>query len=292
MKIGVSSYSYSRLVGQGKMSIYDVVEKAAEMGFESIEFAGIQPPAGETMETCAGRLRDLCARKGLLIASYTIGGDLLNGCGGNQEAEIERLKGEVRLAKLLNAPLMRHDATSGFIADHTGGRGFSDALPLLIKGCRAITSFAADLGLKTTVENHGFFCQDSERVERLVNGVGHPNFGILVDIGNFLCVDEDPAVAVGRLSSHISHVHVKDFHVKSGSGTNPGSGWFQSRAGNYLRGAIVGHGDVPVVQCLRLIRKAGYTGVLSIEFEGMEDVLTGIGVGRENLIRFLKSAQE
>jgi hypothetical protein len=44
------------------------------------------------------------------------------------------------------------------------------------------------------VENHGFFCQDSERVEKLITQVGKENFGALVDIGNFLCVDESPAL--------------------------------------------------------------------------------------------------
>ena len=36
-----------------------------------------------------------------------------------------------------------------------------------------ITEFAAERGIKTMVENHGFFCQDSVRVEKLVSGVAH-----------------------------------------------------------------------------------------------------------------------
>ena len=140
------------------------------------------------------------------------------------------------------------------------------------------------------VENHGFFCQDSERVEKLVNGVNHPNFGLLIDMGNFLCVDEDPTAALGRLMPYAFHVHAKDFHVKSGNEPNPGEGWFQSRAGNYLRGAIIGHGDVPIVQCLRLMKKADYDGVLSIEFEGIEEPLKGIAIGLENLRRFVRMA--
>ena len=41
---------------------------------------------------------------------------------------------------------------------------------------------------------------------------------------------------------------------------------------------------------LNLIQK-GYDGVLSIEFEGMEDVLTGIAIGQENLRRFVAMAK-
>ena len=66
-----------------------------------------------------------------------------------------------------------------------------------------------------------------------------------------------------------------------------GTGWARTRGGNYRRGAIIGHGNVPVVQCLRIMRNAGYDGILSIEFEGIEDVLQGIRLGLENLRRFV-----
>lgn len=290
MQLGVSSYSYSGLIRSGAMTQLDIIPKVKEMGFDVIEFSTFALPAGETPLSFAPRVREACDKVGLPIVNYTIGADFINGSNGNWQAEVERLKDEVRVAQILGAPGMRHDATGGFRADHVGPRGFDDALPTLIKGCRAVTEFAADLGIKTMVENHGFFCQDSERVEKLANGVGHPNFGLLVDMGNFLCADDEPALALGRVMPHAFHVHAKDFHVKSGSGPNPGSGWFRSRGGNYLRGSIIGHGDVPIAQCIGIMKRAGYNGVLSIEFEGMEEPLTGIAVGLENLRRYVAEA--
>ncbi len=290
MKLGVSSYSFSQLVGKGAMGFLDIIPKTKEMGFDVIEFSTLALPKGETPLSFAPRVREACDKAGLPIANYTIGADFLNGSGGDWKAEVERLKDEVRVAKILGAPGMRHDATRGFTAEHKGARGFDDALPTLIKGCRAVTEFAADLGIKTMVENHGFFCQDSERVEKLANGVNHPNFGLLVDMGNFLCADDDPAKALGRVMPHAFHVHAKDFHTKPGGGQNPGQGWFHSRAGNFLRGAIIGHGDVPIPQCIGIMKRAGYDGVLSIEFEGMEDPLKGIAIGLENLRRFVAQA--
>jgi hypothetical protein len=81
------------------------------------------------------------------------------------------------------------------------------------------------------VENHGFFAQDSARVEKLLNAVNHPNFGWLVDMGNFVCADEEPYKAVGIAAPYAFHVHAKDFHIKSGMLPNPGQGWFRSRGG-------------------------------------------------------------
>jgi len=268
------------------MSQLEIIPKAKSMGFEFIEFSGLSTPPGVTPDAFAPQVRDACAEVGLPILNYTIGSDFLNGSKGEWKAEADRLRDELRIAKILGATGMRHDATRGYPAGHVGPRSFDDALPTLIKACRAVTEHAADLGIKTMVENHGFFCQDSERVEKLVNGVNHPNFGLLVDMGNFLCADEDPAKAVGRVAPYAVHVHAKDFHVKSGSQPDPGKGWFRSRAGNYLRGAIIGHGEVPIPSCIGILKQAGYDGALSIEFEGMEPTLEGIAIGLENLRRF------
>ena len=290
MQLGVSSYSFSRLVRSGAMSQLDVIAKAKEIGFDVIEFSAFILPDGETPLSFAPQVRDECDRVGLDCVNYTIGADFLNGSGGDWRAEAERLKDEVRAAQILGSPGMRHDATRGFPPGHVGPRGFDDALPTLIKGCRAVTEFAADLGIRTMVENHGFFCQDSERVEKLINGVNHANYGALIDMGNFLCVDEDPAIAVGRLAPYAFHAHAKDFHIKAGSRPDPGPGWIHTRGENYIRGAIVGHGDVPLLQCLRILDKAGYDGVLSIEFEGLEDPILGIARGLENLKRLVHMA--
>lgn len=288
MKIGVSSYSFSQLIRKGEIDQLGIVSKAKEMGFDVIEFAGLMIPEGEEALSFADQIQKECKRVQIEVGNYTIGADFLNGSQGNLEAEIERLKGEVHIAQALGATGMRHDATIGYLGTYQGPRGFEDALPSLIEGCRAVTQYAAAYGIKTMVENHGFFCQDSERVEKLANGVNHPNFGVLIDMGNFLCVDEDPAVAMGRLMPYAVHIHAKDFHMKSGEKPNPGAGWFQSRGGNYLRGAIIGHGEVPVHQCLRIMKNHGYDGTISIEYEGMEDPIQGIQIGFENLVRYRK----
>lgn len=288
MKIGVSSYSYSRLVNSGAMLQMDVIAKTKELGFDVLEFSTIAVPEGRTLPDFARELRAEADRVGLEIANYTIGADFLNGSNGDLSAEIERVKREVDIAKILGAPGMRHDATAGFHSGDRRGKSFDDALPILVEGCRAVTEYAAKIGIRTMVENHGYFCQDSLRVEKLAAAVAHENFGILVDMGNFICADDDPGIAVGRLMPYAIHVHAKDFHLKRGGSPHPGEGWNVSRGGNFWRGAIIGHGDVPVVQCLHAMKRMNYGGVLSIEFEGMEDVLTGLRIGQANLRRYVE----
>lgn len=281
MKTCVSSYSYSKLLSDGKYNQLTVMQLAKDMGFDAIEFTDLQPPEGESEADFARRIKAESERIGLPIASYTIGADFLN--AESLEDEIERLKRKVDIAEILGVKVMRHDATGGYKTAEKAYKGFDQALPILAEGCRAVTEYAAAKGIATTVENHGFFCQESMRVEKLVNAVAHENFGLLVDIGNFACADDPSPVAVGRVANYAKHVHVKDFHIKSGNGFNPGKGFFRSRGGNYLRGAILCHGDIPVMQCLSILKSSGYDGYVSIEFEGMEDPVEGISTGLENL---------
>lgn len=292
MKIGVSSYSYIRLTRAGEMTLKDTIGKAKEQGFEVIEILGLssQAPDCNDPKALAAELREEADRVGIELGAYTVGADFLKGSGGDLAAEIERVKGEVDLAAIMGAPLIRHDASNGFPSDHKGPRSFENALPRLAEGCRAVTEYAAGMGIKTCVENHGRFCQDSERVEKLVVAVDHPNFGVLIDVGNFVCADEDHQIAVGRLMPYAFHCHAKDIHIKSGVLPNPGKGWGISRGGNYIRCAIIGHGDVPLLPCFRIMKQAGYTGVLSIEFEGLEDVMLGLEIGQANLRRLVEMA--
>lgn len=287
MQIGVSSYSFQRYFNDGRLDRLGAVGKAAEMGYDAIEFSGLGLPADDpACLELARQVRDAAGESNLPIWSYTIGADFLAAEGG-WEAEVERLRGELAVAVELGAPSMRHDATRGKGPEHWSDADFDAALGDLASACRAVTEIAADLGIRTMVENHGFFVQDSHRVAKLAEAVDHPNFGVLVDVGNFLCADEEPLDGVRALAGRAFHVHIKDFHRKPADGPNPGEGWMQSRGGNYLRGAITGHGNVDVPACLAALQVGGYAGGISVEFEGLEDNLQALPIALANLRRYV-----
>jgi len=288
MKLGVSSYSFWRYMQSGRMDLFEVIKTAAEIGFEGIEFSGYGP-SGEGVDPMemAKKVKDACAESNLTIMSWTIGADFLNPAGGGSvDDEIKRLQGQVDIAAALGAPKMRHDATGGFPGRKNDLTDYIEALPIVARGYAGVTEYAAGKGIKTMIENHGFFFQDSDRVEALINKVNNPNFGVLVDIGNFLCADDEPTQAVKRVAPYAFHVHAKDFHIKCAC-ADPGSGWFRSRGGAWLRGAIVGHGNVNTKKCLAILKEAGYDGFLSIEFEGMEDNRQALEIGYANLKRYI-----
>lgn len=287
MKIAASSYSFTPLFKRGELTQLTFIAKAKDMGFDGVEFVGICPPEGVTVEDYAQQLREECERLAMPVSNYTVAADFLTGSQGDLEAEIARVCGEVDMASRLGASSMRHDATAGLPENQRATMGFDQALPRLAEGCRRVTEYAATKGITTMVENHGFFCQDSRRVEKLVCAVAHPNFGLLGDMGNFLCADENPAIAYGRIAPYVKYAHSKDFLLKNGQEMNPGAGFFRSRAGQYLRGTVIGHGVVPVQQCLSILKKSGYDGYIGLEFEGWEEPELAIRTGLENLRRYI-----
>ena len=264
MKTSISSYTFQRTNNRGEDTQLSIIAKAKAMGLDAIEFIDLCPPEGVSEEDYAVQLREEAEKVGIEIAAYTIGADLLR---EDFEAESARVCRKVDVAVLLGAPLLRHDATFQNPAE-----GWDAVLPTLAEGCRRITEYAAARGVKTTVENHGFFCQDSVRMEALIQTVAHENIGWLVDTGIFLCVDEDPLDAVTRAASYAFHVHIKDFIFKSAADGAPSDGWICTRGGNFLRGTVAGHGIVPIARCVAALKAAGYDGVVSLEFEGWEDL--------------------
>lgn len=286
MKIGVSSYSFSQLINSGRETQLSIIKIAKEMGFDGIEFTDLNTPDGMTEAEYAQQIREESEKLGLPVIIYTIGANFLDEKG--LDAEVERVCRKVDIAKILGAKKLRHDAAWRIPEDKKKFTGFEQILPALIEGCKRVTEYAETQGIETMIENHGFLCQDSARNEKIITGVGNENFGALVDIGNFSCADEENNKAVGIMAPYAKHIHAKDFFIRKDNGFDPGRGFFRSRGGNYLRGTIIGQGDVPVLQCLRLIKESGYDGYVSVEFEGMEPCLDGIAAGKENIEKMLR----
>ena len=287
MKLGVSLYSFHGYAEGSSLGIKGCIDKVKEFGGEGVDFVET-PKYNDDLDAYIAYAKDIgdyCKSVGIEACCFCVGSDFLN---RDTDAEIARVKGLVDVAAAYGCKAMRHDATPGYHAAGTTWRSFDYALPILARAYREVTEYAETKGIKTCIENHGFYAQDPDRVEKLINAVDHPNFGALVDIGNFACADADHNYAVGLLTRYAVHAHAKDFHKKSGSLDRPGEGWFQSRGGNYLRGSIIGHGDVPVRQCVQTLKRNGYDGFLCIEFEGMEDPLKGIRIGCDNLKRFIE----
>ena len=283
MKLGVSSYSFQKHIKQTGATYRDICKLAKDIGFDGIEFIDLDlnvQPAQDVL-ALADDIKAYCAEIGLTIIAYTVGADFI---GGGAE-EVNKVKAKVDIAERLGAKVMRHDAAWKL----EEGMTWRQAVDRIAAPIREVAEYAQGKGIRTCTENHGYVLQDAHRVETLIQTVNHPNYGWLVDMGNFLCADEPAVHALPIAAPYAFHAHAKDFLYKPSWEPNPGEGWFASRGGGHLRGTIVGHGVVPLAYCIDVLRNSGYEGWLSYEFEGMEENIPAIKAGYQVLRTLLET---
>ena len=152
MKIGVSSYSYSRHMNATGADYFAVAELAKKQGFDGIEFLPLtKRPEDATVLDTAKALRKHCEELGIEICAYTVGADLLNGSEGcTPEEEVERLKKCADVCAELGAKVMRHDVVWKLAP---GMRCWHDAFELIVPRIREITEYAAEKGVRPALEN-------------------------------------------------------------------------------------------------------------------------------------------
>lgn len=285
MKIGLTSYSLHADIASGKKTILDAMRFAKESGAEHMEivplcFSLYDEKTGTFNDRLIEEVRALSEELNLPLSNYAISANLMDADAGKRKAEIERVKRHVDVVCRLGIPTMRHDlASGGSPSGENSERAFERFLPFAVESAQEIADYAGERGVSTLLENHGFFVNGSDRVLRVIDEVGRPNYGLLLDTGNFRCVDEDTLVAVKKCAQTAKMVHLKDFYVRKNDrmrGVEQFGSWFSTASGEYkLRGSILAQGDLDVWNSLKLIRDAGYNGYVSIEFEGMESCETG-----------------
>ena len=279
MKIGVSSYSFDRWLRDSRCGYREMIRRAAGIGFAGVEFIDLANPAwGITGDeiALAREVREAADAYGLAVPAYTVAADFLS---SDPDAEAARICRKVDVAKALGAPLLRHDAS--FHLRDLPGYTWEDGIAEMAPRIRRVTEYAASVGIRTCTENHGFIYQAPERVKRLIDAVGHENYGWLIDVGNFSVVDRDNLAAVKVAAPYAFHVHAKDFLLlpAPAAGEPIPDGFNRSLAGNLWRGTVLGSGNVDVAACLSLLKDAGYDGWVSLEFEGTEEVLPALTAG-------------
>ncbi|MFW6060161.1 MAG: sugar phosphate isomerase/epimerase family protein [Phycisphaeraceae bacterium] len=287
MQPAVSTYSLARYRRENRKSVEQCLDWLADIGAGAVEFVGLGERDYKNPRQRARRLRQRCEQLGLRIVGYCTGGELLRQ-GDDLRTEVDRIKREIDVAAELGAPSMRHDVTRG--PGENDNLDFAAVLDRIAPPIRELAEHGQQRGVVTTLENHGFYMQTAERVGKLIDTVDHPNFRLTIDLGNFLCLNQDPLDATQRLANRVVMAHAKDFHIKPKDQTPPDApavnshpavpaGWIRTPTDIALRGTITGHGALNLPAQLAALQHAGYDGPLSLEFEGPEDPLNAVRLG-------------
>lgn len=130
-----------------------------------------------------------------------------------------------------------------------------------VQGLGALSEYAKGTGINVIVENHGSYSSDGQWLTNVMKEVNMPNCGTLPDFGNFCikrkggerwgadCVEEyDRYKGVMEMMPYAKGVSAKSHDF--------------NEAGDEI------HTDF--VKMLNIVKKAGYTGYIGIEYEGSE----------------------
>jgi sugar phosphate isomerase/epimerase len=175
----------------------------------------------------------------------------------NREEDLQEIEEWMRVAAELGARMVRVNASAPMAPTALA------PLDMTIESYRRLAQTAKSLGLQLLIENHGGITADPEVIVAIVEAVGPERLKTLVDIGNFepllsmqmaiMQGKEPPEVdvtpvydAIGRIAPYAGLVHAKTHGFDAD--------------GKPLR--------LDVVRALRVVRDAGYTGPISLEYEG------------------------
>lgn len=250
MKLSVTIYSFARYFKEGKMDVEGFINYCAQLGVDGVDL-GYYWKGDEEME----RARRLLREKGLGVG-YIVGNDFAVASAEARQKEMDKVKLGIDQAKKLGASVVRI-----FAGNAKEGINYNIARPWILQCLKDVASYAGKYGITLALENHGRLAGKAEQILDFIHSVDSPYLKANIDTGNFLGVGEDPVASIKKLAPYASLVHVKDVK-KAGEKS-------------YMS-CIVGEGIVDFKAIFTELKKVGYDGYLSLEYEAQEDNKIGV----------------
>lgn len=260
-KLSLAQWSLSKPIMAGEMDPKDFAKKANEMGFEGIEYvSGLYSQeleaAGNTPEARQKLLDTLKARSERYNVENVLimvdgEGDLATANEADRNAAVENHKKWVDAADFLGAHSIR--------VNLFGSEDPQEWKKAATDGLQKLSDYAATKDINVLVENHGYLSSNAKLLTEVMQDVNRPNAGTLPDFGNFClkreggarweaaCVEEYPKYqGVEELMAYAKAVSAKSYAFdEEGQETT------------------IDYGKM-----LEIVKDAGYTGYIGVEFEG------------------------
>lgn len=140
---------------------------------------------------------------------------------------------------------------------NAAGNGTADEVrEAAVDGLGRLSAYAAASKINVIVENHGGYSSNGQWLSALIQSIGMDNCGTLPDFGNF-CVKTD---ASGCVEEYDRYIGVKEL-MPFAKGVSAKTHAFDSN-GKETR--------TDFAKMLQIVKEAGYTGHIGIEYEGRD----------------------
>lgn len=273
MKLAFSTLSFD------EWGFEEYVKICKKYGFDGIEIRmGSGIGTLEYTEEELARYKKLLDDNGLAVTD--LGSSVC--IRDNDDALYEAFAAHLPLAKALGAAGIRvfMGTFKTYRYEPNNPMSFEGSAALLQRLCDA----AAPYGVSVYIETHNEFATGKE-LARLLAAVGRDNCKIIWDIMHPLEEGETPQETMDYLGDRIAHIHIKD----GTKDPNP-------EAISYVYGPI-GEGEMPVEEIVSVLKKAGFDGYYSLEWEekwrqSLQEAALPHEVVLENYARFMKQIDE
>lgn len=260
-KLSLAQWSFNKHIRNGEMSPLDFAQKASELGFEGIEYVSQlyrnelkkDPDPEVAMQILLKTLKEKSETYGVknLLIMVDGEGSMASTVDEERNKAVENHYKWVDAANYLGCHSIRVNAH---------GEGTSDEVAnAAVDGLSKLSDYAAKQGINVLVENHGGYSSNGQWLADVMKRVGKSNCGTLPDFGNFCltvgygsindknCVESyDIYKGVAELMPYAKAVSAKSYDFDE-NGNQP---------------------TMDYVKILQIVKDAGYTGFIGVEYEG------------------------
>jgi len=240
-------------------TLEEFLKYAADTGFGYVElrWEDIAAEEPEKQSAKAEEVRKLVESMGLGVSALSAGNDFVVLDEETVNAQVARMKRICEAAKVLGTDVIRTEG--GAPKDSVPESRWAEAIAGCLTRCR---EFIEPMGIKLAVDNHGVVTNNGDLQLEIFQTVDSPNVGANVDTMNYRWFGND-LETINRFYEQIApytfHTHMKD-----GTGSRE----------NYV-GAALGEGEINLAYAVECLKKAGYQGCWTAEYEGREDSAIG-----------------
>lgn len=228
-----------------------IVENAANMGFDAVDFRGLLEDIDITRRpeftTDINKTKKMFADYGIAVSGISISARFAVLDPAERMEQFDEARRNMALAAELDAPVVR-------IYGGTIPKGYTaeTIMPVIVRNLREIGDEAEDYGVTLALETHDDWTSSS-LCTRLMREVNHKRIRILWDLHHpYRMKGEPPEVTYNNLAPYIVNIHVKDSIVD-----NEGR----------VRYVLLGKGTVPIRKMLSMLIEGGYRGYATLEWE-------------------------
>ncbi|MBC2838394.1 sugar phosphate isomerase/epimerase [Robiginitalea sp. SC105] len=262
-KLSLAQWSINRMIRNDGVDPYTFAEKAKGWGFTGLEYVSqlynsTLEPAGyspEAMQEFVDKCNAEAAKHGLQNVLIMVDGqgNLAVSDPAERKAAVENHYKWVDAAAGMGCHAIR--------VNLAGSNNPEEWIPNSVDGLTQLGTYAQGKGINVLVENHGGLSSNGALMAQVFEQVELDNCGTLPDFGNFCIRRNDPSDwGSGCAEMYDIYKGVRELM--------PYAKAVSAKAHDF--GPDGYEAEIDYVRMLKIVKDAGYTGYIGVEYEGSE----------------------